>query len=559
MRFVIDAERCVACMACVRVCPADAVAVEAARVEIIDEACTRCGLCEPACPHDAIDVIGDLGQALQLAAAGGASIILSVESAAYFYPATPEQVVNACYAAGFARVHRGVLGDELVAREYVKLWADEDWGTMIRSTCPVVVETIRREYPELVPYLAPVTTPVAAEARYLRGVHGEELRIVYAGVCLTEGGGDVDAAMTFQDLAKLFRMRGVDLASQSQFFDRVPEERSRHWSTAGGMPLALLGEERHSSRRFRKVRGLSQLEAIARAVSVDRLELGFVDILPCEGCLDHPLLGPKEELFWRRSVVQATEPPRAALPVVDARIPVSVGATFTIEQNGRQPSEEEIEAVIAQIGLGPNGRPWDSGSCGYATCREFAVAAVQGRTSLKLCPRYQERIASEAQQEAKRDGLTGLATFRVLRERLTHEVARSGRSGEPFAVLFMDLDRFKAVNDGHGHSVGNEVLRHVGHVLHQSVRATDLAARYGGDEFVVVLVRTDDAGARRVAEALRKAVEGVGDRLDLPRGAVSVSIGVATYDPSEAPSDDLLVIADRALYQAKAAGRNAVV
>src|SRR6185503_17174722 len=162
--FRIKPDSCVACMACVRVCPADAVAVEGEHVHIVDEACTRCGLCLPACPHEAIIAVGDYGRALELSQSGRAVLILGVESAAVFYPATPEQVVNACYGAGFRTVHRGVLGDELVAREYQRMWADDGWGTMIRSTCPVIVETVRAEYPELIPYLAPVATPIAAEA-----------------------------------------------------------------------------------------------------------------------------------------------------------------------------------------------------------------------------------------------------------------------------------------------------------------------------------------------------------------------------------------------------------
>src|SRR2546427_6428936 len=144
--FRVEPELCVACLACVRVCRADAVAVEGQQVRIVDEACTRCGLCLPACPHDAIVAHGDLGRALELAQAGRATLILSVESAAYFYPHTPEQVVNACYSAGFRTVHPGVLGDELVAREDLQLRAEGGWGTMIRSTRPVRVETTQPEY-----------------------------------------------------------------------------------------------------------------------------------------------------------------------------------------------------------------------------------------------------------------------------------------------------------------------------------------------------------------------------------------------------------------------------
>lgn len=559
MEFRIDQDLCVACMACVRVCPSDAVGVEERQVRIVDEACTRCGVCLPACPHEAIKATGDMTRALELALSGRATLILAVEAAVHFYPATPEQVVNACYAAGFRTVHRGVLGDELVAKEYLRLWADEGWGTLIRSTCPVLVETIKNEYPELVPYLAPVATPIAAEARYLKAQYGLRTPIVYAGVCLTEGGPEVDAAITFQELGSLFEKRGVLVSQQPVHFNRIPEERRRHWSTAGGMPMDVLKVERHASRRFRKVRGLAQLPAIARAVGVDRIDLGFVDILPCEGCLDHPLLGSREGLYWRREVMGSTEPPRSSEPVVDQSVAVQVGEVFQLHTNGHGPDEEAVDAILTAIGTAPNGRAWDCGACGFVTCRKFAVAASRGRTSLKSCPPYLNRQAEAAQLQAAEDALTGLATFRILRERLGNEVARSKRTGDPFAVLFIDLDNFKAINDRFGHTAGNEVLRRTAAECAGVIRTTDLAARYGGDEFVVVLVRTRLEGGRRVAEKIRAAVEAFGRHLGYPDGLVTVSIGVGEYLPEQPEADDVLVVADRALYRAKALGRNQVV
>ncbi len=559
VEFKIDTELCVASLACVRVCPADAVAVEADTIRIVDESCTRCGICLPACPHDAILALGDLARATELALGGKAALILSVEAAAYFYPATPEQVVNACYAAGFRMVHRGVIGDELVAQEYLKLWGDEEWGTMIRSTCPVIVETVRKEYPELIPYLAPVQTPVAAEARYLKAMYGRSLPVAYAGVCLTEGGPDVDAAITFEELDTLLDKRRVRVSDQPNYFTRIPEERRRHWSTAGGLPLELLTQERQSSRRFRKVRGLGALKPIARAV-VERIDLGFVDILPCEGCLDHPLLGPKDELFRRREIVHATEPPRAAAPVVEPEVArrVTVGAVFEVRRNGHAPAPEAVDEVLAAIGLAPNGRPWDCGACGYDTCRAFAEAAVQGRTTLRSCPPYLNRQTEQAQQQAAVDALTGLATYRVLRDRLGNEVARSKRSGEMFGMLFVDLDNFKQVNDRFGHEAGNEVLKSAAQELGVVVRSTDFAARYGGDEFVVLLVRTGVEGAVGVAEKVRARVEAMGRRLNYPDGLVTASVGVAAFDPAVPEQEDVLVVADRALYRAKAGGRNRV-
>jgi diguanylate cyclase (GGDEF)-like protein len=561
LNFVIDGESCVACLACVRVCPTDAISVtgeDALLLQVVDDACIRCGRCVPACPHGAVKVNGEIGRALAIAARGDGVLILSPEAVAHFYPASPEQVINACYAVGFRTVTRGVIGDELVAAEYLKLWEEEPWGTLIRSTDPVVVETVRAQYPELLPYLAPVTIPAIAEARYLRAQGGSELKIAYAGTCPPMSSPDLDAAVTFGDLDQLFRIRGVDVLAQSAWFQRVPEERRRHVSAAGGLPLALLEEARQSSRRFRKIRGLDALAAVARAVAVDRLDLGFVDILSGEGALAHPLSGPQEEIWWRRELLASVEAPRSRQPVVDLGVVASVGATFAFKPRRVPPDPAAVQAILDQIGLGPNGRPWDCRACGFDSCARFASAAALGRASMRQCTPYQERRADDAQRSAAADTMTGLSTYRVLRDRLASEVERSKRSLERFVVLFLDLDRFKEMNDQYGHEAGNEILRAAADEIRAVVRASDIAARYGGDEFVVILTRTDQQGGARVAEALRVGIEGMGHRLGYPPGLVTVSIGLAEFDPRQPTETDLLVSADRALYRAKAAGRNVV-
>src|SRR5438105_2102959 len=264
--FRIDPDQCVACMACVRVCPADAVAVQGPEVRIVDEACTRCGLCLPACPHDAIVATGDVARALELAIGGRAALILSVESAAYFYPATPEQVVNACYAAGFRTVHRGVLGDELVAREYLDLWNEDGWGTMIRSTCPVIVQTVRAQYPELIPYLAPVATPIAAEARYLKRMYGAGTQVAYAGVSCSGAARSWGRPSPRARSSRWWTMpsrRACRWGSRSRCWspgaDRVPSRWRAFWSRSASRPTggrgtaarAVMGRVKRLRRRRR--------------------------------------------------------------------------------------------------------------------------------------------------------------------------------------------------------------------------------------------------------------------------------------------------------------------
>ncbi len=540
-----------------RVCPAQAIAVDGYHVRIVDDACIRAGACVPACPHDAIDIVGDLSRALTLVKSGESVLILGAEAAVYFYPNTPEQAVNACYQAGFRAVHRGVIGDELVAAEYSALLADPERETLIRSTCPVVVERIRRWYPELVPHLAPVKTPFAVEVEYLRVLYGDDVPIVSAGLGNVGGDVHVEALITFEELEELFRALGGDVATQPQYYERIPEVGQRPLSAPGGLPYGVRQELRRTCRRFLKVRGLESLEAIARAVA-DGVDLGFVDILATEGSLDHPMLGPNEELFWRRRVAEEASPPRSMIPVVDPTVPVDVRISFEFSTNGHQPPDAEVEDVIGRIGTVPDGSHWNCGACGYSTCVEFAQAFLRGRATLRLCPPYQERRAEEAQREVAVDELTGLASYRVLRARIQQEVARSARTGEPFGIVFIDVDRFKAVNDRYGHEAGNRILAAIGRDLQRIVRKTDVAARYGGDEFVIVLFRTDAEGAWRVGEVVRHSLERVGRELSYGAGVVTVSVGTASYDPRFPDHGDALESADRALYRAKAAGGNRV-
>jgi len=319
--------------------------------------------------------------------------------------------------------------------------------------------------------------------------------------------------------------------------------------------LAELGKP--EVRRFKIVRGLHALPALARSMR-DGADLGFIDILSAEGALDHPLAGPKEELFWRRKVCENTEPSRSRFPVVEQGVVASTGATFDIKSRQRPMDEREVQKVLDAIGPGPNGKAWDCGGCGQATCRKFAEQVVNGRATLRLCAPYQERRADVASREAAVDGVTGLATYRVFVDRLQNEVERSKRSGESFSAVFLDLDHFKLVNDRWGHAMGNAVLKAVGAELREGVRAADLVSRWGGDEFVALLPRTDVGGAERVAEILRERVAEVGPRLGLPEGAVTASFGVAAFDPESPPVGDIMELADRALYRAKASGRNAI-
>ena len=162
-------------------------------------------------------------------------------------------------------------------------------------------------------------------------------------------------------------------------------------------------------------------------------------------------------------------------------------------------------------------------------------------------------LLEEIQHLAATDGLTKIANRATFQQTLGQELARAQRGNGSAALVLLDLDHFKRLNDTHGHQAGDEVLRGVARVLDESSRGFDTPARYGGEEFAVILPHTDPVEAVAVAERLRAAIAAA--PLD---PEVTVSVGVASYPEDAASGDDLVRAADEALYAAKRAGRNRV-
>ena len=162
-------------------------------------------------------------------------------------------------------------------------------------------------------------------------------------------------------------------------------------------------------------------------------------------------------------------------------------------------------------------------------------------------------------RQASTDGLTELANRREFEDSLANEISRAERFGGSLALILADLDSFKQVNDRFGHQAGDEVLRTFADILRETVRDIDVAARYGGEEFAILLPQTDIAGAERLAERLRGAVETrpTAHAQGIPV-VVTSSFGVASFPEAET-APGLFAAADEALYRAKRAGKNCVV
>jgi diguanylate cyclase (GGDEF) domain len=170
-----------------------------------------------------------------------------------------------------------------------------------------------------------------------------------------------------------------------------------------------------------------------------------------------------------------------------------------------------------------------------------------------------KRLEEELRHQASYDTLTGLSNRRHFLEQLEREQARLQRNGGEAAVLMLDLDRFKQINDTYGHAAGDEVLRAFALIVRDSLRRTDLAGRLGGEEFAILLPDTGLEQAHAFAERIRARVAGAAIDTGNATLQVTVSIGISALEATETRIETALARADAALYHAKRAGRNCIV
>jgi diguanylate cyclase (GGDEF)-like protein len=228
---------------------------------------------------------------------------------------------------------------------------------------------------------------------------------------------------------------------------------------------------------------------------------------------------------------------------------------------------DERTAAVPVLILGPRASDDDlQVTCLARGASDYLQLPLNPRVLLARVERAvrESRERRRLEAAAQTDGLTGLANFRALDLRLRHEFDRSRRYRTPLAMAMIDVDHLKDVNDRLGHSAGNQVLTAFARRLTASLRGTDFAARYGGDEFAILLTHQSWREAAVFCERLRRSIltrplfQPRADALDVP---ITISVGVAAHTPSAPrPSGEaLLQAADAALYEAKRQGRNQVV
>lgn len=396
-------EKCRKCYSCVRSCPVKAIKVEKSYTEIIFERCIGCGNCLNICPQKAKIVSDKVAVTERLLASGQPVIaVLGCSFPAFFHNASPGQLVAGLKRLGFAEVHEGAFGVELVAPRYAEAMETAS-APLISSHCPAIVDLIERHYPKLIKNLVGIVSPMVAMGRFLKGVLGSEAKVVYLSSCIAgkfeieaeETKGAIDIVLTYRELEGIFRSRSLAIATlDEEPFDGIQPHLGRLFPISEGTFKAFSIATDPLDSEIVTAEGEVNVMGLIRDLAQGRIKPRIADIRFCyDGCIGGP--GKNRELtgFYKRNLVIAHFK-HGSLYRTAAHYPAQT-ATCSLARSFSNkfekldvPKGSDVTKILRATNKFTQKDELDCRACGYRTCREYAVAVHQGLADLEMCLPY---------------------------------------------------------------------------------------------------------------------------------------------------------------------------
>jgi len=396
--------RCRVCYTCVRKCPAKAIRIAKSQAEIVPERCIGCGSCVRSCSQGAKQVVTTIDQVEALLGSGQ-------PVAACLAPSFPVEfqaeldfrvLVGMLRALGFSLVTEVAFGADLVAERYRQLMVLSEGDHFIATTCPAIVGFVERYHPEQLRHLAPIVSPMVAQARALRALKGQDLRTVFIGPCIAKKGeaidsgvaGGPDAVITFRELREMIAAAGI-LPGDVEGSDFDPPHPSlgalfpvtRGLLQAADIPEDLLTNDVVAAD------GPTNFTCALSEFSTRNLDAKLVELLSCSGCIAGPGLTSPEALFKRRARVchyvqyrMSTLDREVWQKSIDRFAGLDLTRQFSArDQRINMDDERAIARIMERMGKRDPGDELNCGACGYLTCREHAVAIWKGLAESEMC------------------------------------------------------------------------------------------------------------------------------------------------------------------------------
>lgn len=393
--------KCSHCYRCVRTCGVKAITIKDQQAQILSDACILCGYCLNECPQEAKIYLSDLHKVKGWIASGTKiAVSLAPSYRSLFHFDEPGQVFDALGRLGFTYIRETAEGAALVTSEYQKLLQQKTMKNIITTCCHSVNLLIETYYPSLVPYMAPVVSPMVAHARMLKQEYGPDVKVVFIGPCISKkaeaydnSGQAVDAVLNFHEVKKWLRTEDIQIKSCEPLpLPGSDPHVNRLYPITGGIITSVNASEGPHTDTYRKfaVDGVKNCMDLCENLLLGKLSNCFIEMSACEGgCIQGPMTGNTKLARFQSRVdleekVEVVPAEDKLLQFDTSSLPVD--RTFQDKSpEAPIPTEEQLQEILAKTGKFSKADELNCGACGYHTCREKATAVFQGKAELSMC------------------------------------------------------------------------------------------------------------------------------------------------------------------------------
>ena len=389
--LTLKKSNCKNCYKCIRNCPVKAIRFSGNQAHIIGNECILCGHCFVVCPQNAKEIVDGTEKARVLLQSGDPVVVsLAPSFIANYEGVGIESMRRALKRLGFFDVEETAIGATIVKNEYERMLREEDRDVIITSCCHSVNLLIQKYFPAALEYLADVMSPMMAHCADIKK-RMPKAKTVFIGPCVAKKDeaeyyeGIVDAVLTFEELTNWLKAEGVELERE---LDSTPESRARFFPTTGGVLKTMA--KNAPGYTYVALDGVENCIAALKDIENGKIHKCFIEMSACVGsCIGGPVMEKYHSTSPIKDYITIADYAGERDFDVAQPSPMSLKKHFTmIEHKLGRPSETEIMAVLRQMGKFKERDELNCGSCGYNSCREKAIAIIQGKAEISMCLPY---------------------------------------------------------------------------------------------------------------------------------------------------------------------------
>ncbi|MCD8217265.1 MAG: PAS domain-containing protein [Clostridiales bacterium] len=389
---------CAHCYKCLRNCDVKAIRIKNGQAQIVRDMCIYCGHCMEICPQKAKTFDSDLDYVKHMLK-HGEKLVVSLDSSysGLIQSNRPGKVVDALYRLGFADVRETAEGAAYVTREYVRLINEGKMENIITTHCPSIVYLVEKHYPMLIPYLAPVVSPMVAHGRLIKEEMGQHTKVVYIGPCVAKKMeaeadrvtmGAVDAVIEFNELEQWLEEEDIDLNNcEERAFSNPDPKINRLYTISAGIIRAVREYGAKQNYTYMPVSTIKGCRELLHSMKRGYLKGVFVELKLCSGgCVNGPGVNKKRGFRFKAVMNIENSTSMEAEPFPEVLSEEKLTRSYTPKQVvEKMPTEQEIKEILKTIGKSNSDTEFNCGACGYMSCRDKAIAICQGKAEAAMC------------------------------------------------------------------------------------------------------------------------------------------------------------------------------